>query len=290
MTRVFLHWLDNDSLQSAVCNLATLEKQDRMSFEFDCALVTGGGGGLGKAISKYLLNQGKQVILAGRTPSTLQATAQEINATDYFELDVRSISTIPSFIAAVTEKYPQLDCLVNNAGVQRPLQVLHDEPDEFLRKADKEIDINVRGPMHLTLGLLEHFRSRQGPAVIMNVSSILAFVPFSVINPVYNGTKAWLHFWSMALRTQLECGGRGEGRIRVIEIAPPSVETDLHREREDPHDNKKEKNPNVMSVEEFMAEVSAGLEKGEEMIAPGMSRGVVEKWYAEFGGMYKQLA
>ncbi|RDW79211.1 putative Short-chain dehydrogenase [Aspergillus mulundensis] len=254
----------------------------------NCALVTGGGGGIGKALAAYLLSKGKKVIIAGRTEETLRATATEIGATDYFVLDTGVTTKIPEFIETITAKYPDLDCLINNAGVQRPLSVLNDDPATFLSKADQEIDINVRGPMHLTLGLLEHFRRLPNGAVIMNVSSILAFVPFSVINPVYNGTKAWLHFWSMTLRTQL-CRG-GYEKIRVVEIAPPSVGTDLHRDREDPDDNKKDKNPNALSVEEFMESVAGSLEKGETVIAPGMSRDIVEKWYAEFGATYERLA
>ncbi|KAL4950198.1 hypothetical protein BDW69DRAFT_172650 [Aspergillus filifer] len=255
---------------------------------FSCALVTGGGGGLGKAIAAYLLSKGKKVIIAGRTESNLRATAEEIGATDYFVLDTGVVDKIPEFIASITAKYPDLDCLVNNAGVQRPLSVLKDDPSEFLAKADQEIDINVRGPMHLTLGLLEHFKNRPSGAVVMNVSSILAFVPFSVINPVYNGTKAWLHFWSMTLRTQLARGGYE--KIKVVEIAPPSVGTDLHRDREDPDDNKKHKNPNALTVEEFMEFVSDGLVRGDTVIAPGMSKEVVDLWYKDFGEAYERLS
>lgn len=149
------------------------------------------------------------------------------------------------------------------------------EDPDFLTKADQEIDINIRGPMHLTLGLLPHFRTKKDGAVIMNVSSILGFVPFSVINPVYNGTKAWLYFWSMTLRTQLEQGGAG--KIRVVEIAPPTVATDLYRERENPDDNKKDNNPDALSVDEFIEEVAAKLENGNDMIGAGTSTGIVEK-------------
>ncbi|KAI3001482.1 hypothetical protein CBS147482_6807 [Aspergillus niger] len=256
------------------------------SLDFSCALVTGGGGGLGKAIASYLLQKGKKVIIAGRTENTLRQTAEEIGATDYFVLDTGVTSQIPTFIESLLKKHPVLDCLINNAGVQRPLQVLKDDPSGFLTKADQEIDINIRGPMHLTLGLLEHFKSKES-AMIMNVSSILAFVPFSVINPVYNGTKAWLHFWSMNLRSQLASGGYD--KIKVVEVAPPSVGTDLHREREDPDDNKKHKNPNALTVEEFMDFFKEGLERGDAVIAPGMSREFVDKWEQEFGSAYVKL-
>ncbi|KAI0380518.1 NAD(P)-binding protein [Hypomontagnella monticulosa] len=248
---------------------------------FNCALVTGGGGGIGRAFSEYLIFKGKKVIIAGRTESMLQTTAKEIGASGYYVLDTGSIRDIPAFIKRVTSDYPELDCLVNNAGVQRPLQVQKQAPDDFLSKADNEININIRGPMHLTMGLLDHFKSKPH-ALIINVSSVLGFVPFSIINPVYNGTKAWVHFWSMNLRSQLK-----GTNVRVVEIVPPTVATDLHRERENPDDNKKENNPNALSLDEFIEEVSKKLEKGEDTIGAGMGADLVKKWYDTFIDMYK---
>ncbi|RAH85218.1 NAD(P)-binding protein [Aspergillus japonicus CBS 114.51] len=253
---------------------------------FRCALVTGGGGGIGKALSSYLISQGKKVIIAGRTESKLQGSAREIGAAAYYVLDTGLVDTFPSFIARITSEHPDLDCLVNNAGVQRPLKLVDEEPEDILARADQEIDINIRGPMHLTLGLLKHFRNKPDDALIINVSSVLGFVPFAVINPVYCGTKAWLHFWSMNLRTQLSKGG--SEKVRVVEIVPPSVATDLHRERDDPDDNKKDKNPSVLSVEEFMEEVSVKLERGDEVIAPGMSDDIVRRWYEQYEDFYNE--
>lgn len=244
---------------------------------FQCALVTGGAGGIGKAIAQYLLAQGKKVIIVGRTESKLRNTAQEIGATAYYVLDTGKTSDIGAFAQKVIQDHPDFDCLINNAGVQRPIEVIKDQ--DFLEKADQEIDINIRGPMHLTLTFLPHLQKQSHP-VVMNVSSLLGFIPFSIINPVYNGTKAWLHFWTMNLRTQLR---QGESPVKVVEIAPPMVESDLHREREDPDDNKKSRNPIAMSMEEFMDDVKKGLENGEEMIAPGMAGEPVSKWYEHFG-------
>ncbi|KAG7040146.1 short-chain dehydrogenase [Colletotrichum scovillei] len=236
---------------------------------FKCAVITGGGGGIGKVMAKHFISKGKKVIIAGRTESKLQETAKEIGAVDYYVLDTGKIEQIPDFVRRVTKEHPDLDCLVNNAGVQRPLEILKD--DDFLSKADQEIDINIRGPMHLALGLLPHLQTKES-ALIINVSSVLGFIPFSIINPVYNGTKAWLHFWSMNLRTQLKNGG---SKVRVVEIAPPTVATDLHRERSDPDDNKKANNPDALSVDEFMEEVASKLEDGVETIGPGMAGEVI---------------
>ncbi|KAI8161485.1 hypothetical protein K4K49_001731 [Colletotrichum sp. SAR 10_70] len=254
------------------------------SLGFQCAVITGGAGGIGKVMAQHFISKGKKILLAGRTESKLQETTKEIGAAGYYVLDTGDVDSIPSFVKKITTDHPELDCLVNNAGVQRPLEVLKD--DDFLSKADQEININIRGPMHLALGLLPHLQEKES-ALIINVSSVLGFIPFSIINPVYNGTKAWLHFWSMNLRTQLKnCGSK----VRVVEIAPPTVATDLHRERSDPNDNKKENNPNALSVDEFMEEVAKKLENGDETIGPGMAGEVIDRWYGAFGEQYAKAA
>jgi short-subunit dehydrogenase involved in D-alanine esterification of teichoic acids len=244
---------------------------------FKCAVITGGAGGIGRALAEHFISKGKKVIIAGRTESKLRETSKAIGAAAYYVLDTGKTGDIGAFTTKLLKEHPEVDCLVNNAGVQRPLEILKDK--DFLEKADQEIDINIRGPMHLTLSLLPHLQTKPN-ATIINVSSVLGFIPFSVINPVYNGTKAWLHFWTMNLRTQLRNAG---ANVKVVEIAPPTVATDLHREREDPDDNKKENNPNALSLEEFMEYVSEKMEAGEDMIAPGMSEQIVGTWYREFG-------
>lgn len=153
------------------------------TLDFKCALVTGGGGGIGKAISEYFLSQGKKVIICGRTESKLQEASKSMKDCPYYVLDTGNLSAIPDFIKKITTEHSDLDCVVNNAGVQRPLDVNEMKADEFTQKADQEINININGPMHLTIGLLPHFRQKSG-AVIMNVSSVLGYIPTSIINPV----------------------------------------------------------------------------------------------------------
>ena len=263
---------------------------------FKCALITGGAGGIGRALAEYLLSKGKKVIIAGRTESNLQKTAQELgdshNANKepipYYVLDTSDIYSLEEFSQKITRDHPNLDCLINNAGVQRPLDVNKMNAEDFLAKADVELNTNVMGPMHLTMHLLPHLKSHSaagGPALIMNVSSVLGISPFSIINPVYNGSKAWLHCWTMNLRSQL---ARDRTDVRVVEIIPPSVGTDLHRERENPDDNKKHKGADALTVEEFIEEIAAELEADKEVVTAGkMGRESVEKWSGAFGEGYR---
>ena len=254
-----------------------------MASHFDnisCALVTGAAGGLGRAIAQNLISRNIKVILVGRTEASLAATTKEIGANGYYVLDVGDISQVHSFVQRVVKEHPEVDCIINNAGVQRPLNFLETEKDEFLQKADQEIDINIRGPMHLIMEFLPHLKSKKS-GLIINVTSVLGFVPFVPLNPVYNATKSWLHFFTMNLRTQLK-----DTNIKVVEVAPPSVGTDLHRDREDPNDNDKAKNPKALTVDEWLEDFVQKMERGHEVIAAGMADDVVKSWYASMMEWY----
>ncbi|KAF2621400.1 NAD(P)-binding protein [Macroventuria anomochaeta] len=171
------------------------------NYSFKTALVTGGGGGIDKALSQQVIKDGKTVIIAGRTESKLKDSAKEIGATAYYcsvtaictfvryVLNTGDVASIPDFVKKITKEHPDLDCLSNNAGVQRPLDVNDMETSEFTQKADQGIDINIRGPMHLALHLLPHLKSKPA-ALIVNVSSVLGFVPFSIIKPCLQRDKS----------------------------------------------------------------------------------------------------
>ena len=191
---------------------------------------------------------------------------------------------MPSLVARVTAEHPELDCLINNAGVQRPLELSKDPPADMLARADGEIDINIRGPLLLSPLLLPHLETRPRGSIV-NVSSVLGFVPLFITNPVYDGTKAWLHSWSMNLRTQL-ARAEHQKHINVVEIAPPMVATDLHRERADPDDDNKDKNPDSMTVDEFLDEVTRKRERGDDIITAGAGNALVDRWYGAFAEKY----
>jgi short-subunit dehydrogenase involved in D-alanine esterification of teichoic acids len=254
-----------------------------LTLSFECALITGGGGGLGRAMAEELISMGKSVIVAGRTEASLKETAAEIGAKGYMVLDVSAVATIPDFVKDLVAKYPDVDCVINNAGVQRPFQILGPDYDFDLGRADQEIDTNIRGPMYLSVLLVPHFNSLPNGGVIMNVSSVLGYNPFSLVNPVYNGTKAWVHFFTMNLRSQLRDAG---SKIKVVEIIPPTVETALHRERKNPDDNKKAHNAAALSVPDFMAQILQGWRDNRDTCAAGLGHELVQKWYAAFGDSY----
>jgi uncharacterized oxidoreductase len=120
--------------------------------------------------------------------------------------------------AWVTGQHPKLNVLVNNAGIQRYPRATDGEGD--WSSIEEEIAINFAAPVHLSLLLTPHLQQQSDPAII-NITSGLAFVPLARA-PVYSATKAALHSFTMSLRHQL-----AGTPVKVLEMAPPAVDTDL---------------------------------------------------------------
>ncbi|KAG6000306.1 hypothetical protein E4U21_005614 [Claviceps maximensis] len=76
----------------------------------------------------------------------------------------------------------------------------------------------------------------------------------------------------------------------VVEIAPPQVGTHLHRERDDPDDNKKENNEHSMTVDEFIRDMAVAFARGDDMITAGMGKDIVGRWYSAFGDEYEKAS
>ena len=211
----------------------------------DTILITGGGSGIGKAMAEALHARGAKVIIAGRRQSALDAVAAANPGMATAVLDVENPADITAFAARVIADHPDLNVVINNAGIM----VAEREID--LPVAEQIIAINLLGTIRLTAALLPHLKTKAS-ATVVTVSSGLAFVPLAM-TPTYNATKAAIHSWSQSLRHQLK-----DTPVRVIEWAPPAVATDLmpgHAE-----------NPNSMPLADFTAESLALFEAGHDEI------------------------
>ncbi|KAG8686767.1 hypothetical protein FRC11_008401 [Ceratobasidium sp. 423] len=244
------------------------------------ALITGGGGGLGKAFAQSLIKRGKKVYIAGRTESNLAQTAKEIGAAGYFVVDVGNTSSLPAFVEKVTKEVPEVDCLINNAGIQKPLNF---EEGADLNAINQEININITGLVHLCALFIPHLKTKPH-ASIQNVGSVLAYIPIAIV-PVYCATKAFVKSFTLSLREQLR-----STNITVVEISPPMVESDLHRDHDNPDNNKKANSPHALTQEEWMADVEKGWDGGKEEIGAGFSQIGIDTWRKAFGELHSQLA
>ena len=179
-------------------------------------LITGGGSGIGQALAHRFHDLGNSVIVAGRRADALERAINGRRNMQALTLDIEDRSAIEAFAARVIADHPSLNVLINNAGIMR-FESLGERRD--LADAEATITTNLLGPIRLTDALVEHLAARDHAAIV-NVTSGLAFVPL-LSTPTYSATKAALHSYTISLREALR------GRVEVIELAPPAVQTGL---------------------------------------------------------------
>lgn len=179
-------------------------------------LITGGGSGIGAALAQRWHDAGNTVIVAGRRQEALDAVAEGRANIHTMTIDVDSAAGVADFAARVIAAHPALNVLVNNAGIMR-FETLAAARD--LSDAEATVTTNLLGPIRLTNALVDHLAG-QADAAIVNVTSGLAFVPL-VDAPTYCATKAAIHSYTLSLRDALA------GKVEVIELAPPGVQTTL---------------------------------------------------------------
>lgn len=203
-------------------------------------LITGGGSGIGEALAHRLHDLGNTVIVAGRRPEALASAAADRLNIHTKTVDMEDAADIRRFARELVAEHPGLNVLVNNAGIMKfeELGRMRDLAD-----AEATITTNLLGPIRLIDALVETLGS-QPDAAIVNVTSGLAFVPL-VDAPTYCATKAALHSYTVALREALA------GRVEVIELAPPAVQTGLTPGQES--------RPGYQPLAEFIDEVMALL-------------------------------
>ena len=151
-------------------------------------LVTGGGSGIGLALAQRWHDAGNKVIVTGRNAAKLDAAIAGRPNMSAMSLDVTDAGAIAAFAKEIVAKHPDLNILVNNAGVMSAEDA---SAKRDLASAEATVITNILGPIRLTDALVDHLTARADSAIV-NVTSGLAFVPFPKA-PTYSATKAAMH-------------------------------------------------------------------------------------------------
>lgn len=187
-----------------------------MEISGNTILITGGGSGIGRALAHRFNDLGNAVIVTGRHMAPLTETIGERKHMSAYLLDVEDPAAIKSFAGSLLGDYPGLNVIINNAGVMR-YEDMTSARD--LGDAETMVMTNLLGPIRMIDAFVSHLAGQPGSAIV-TLSSGLAFVPM-IAAPTYNATKAAIHSYSLSLREQLR------GKVEIIEIIPPAVQTDL---------------------------------------------------------------
>lgn len=236
------------------------------SFNYNKILVIGATSGIGQAYAEKFIQDGKKVVVVGRRKENLDAFVQKHgkDKADAVEFDITLLNQIPNFALDITTAHPDLDCVLLNSGIQRAFDFSKPETID-LSVINTELLTNYTSFVHLTAAFLPHLQKQQSETSLIYTSSGLALVPIArVLN--YCASKAALHSFILCLREQLKDGA---GNVKVIEIFPPAVQTELHDEKHQP--DIKDGGKIGMPLDDFIEQSWAGLVNGDDQIAVGMA-------------------
>jgi len=219
-------------------------------------LITGGSTGIGLAFALQFAGLGNTVIVTGRRQAVLDRISVKYPELHTVRSDVASPTDVAALATKMKRDFPQLDVLVNNAGISRYRNLKSSSAD--LEELMEEVNINVGGVVRMTSAFMDILTANKG--TLINVSSGLAFAPLPCL-PIYCATKAAIHSYTQSLRFQLE-----ESGMEIIEIMPPAVKTDMTKDISD------DDGITLITAEQLVTLSIASLRKGLLEIHPGQSR------------------
>jgi uncharacterized oxidoreductase len=248
-----------------------------MKIKNNTVLITGGATGIGFSLAEALVKAENRVIICGRRQDRLDEAKRKLPQINVRTCDVSKEAERKSLFNWVKDNFKDLNVLVNNAGIQRMIDLKRGVRD--LAGGENEIETNLVAPIYLSAHFIP-LLMKQKEAAILNVSSGLGFIPIASM-PVYCATKAAVHSFTISLRHQLK-----DTSIKVFEIVPPMVDTELGKgsiEEEGEEWNR------GMPPAEVAKAVINSLGKDEYEIVVGEAQGLVMGSRTDPDGGFKSL-
>jgi len=259
------------------------------AFPYKTVLMLGATSGIGLALAEKMIQNGIYVIAVGRRKEKLESFVSKHGKDKVSTLpfDVTDLGDIPSFAETfvspplsmftplvysesrvnknirVTKAHPKLDSVIINSGIQRSLDFTQPQ-DIDLEVVQAEYTTNYIAPLHITKAFLPFLQNQSLPTSLIFTTSGLALTPITRC-PGYCATKAAMHHMILVLREQLK-----GSNVKIVEILPPAVQTELHDAKHQP--DIKDGEQMGMPLEEFTDECWEGLEGGKENVPVGMAK------------------
>ncbi|KAB8217453.1 hypothetical protein BDV33DRAFT_193535 [Aspergillus novoparasiticus] len=230
-----------------------------MSFPYKHFLLIGATSGIGKAMADRLIESGAKVTAVGRRQDRLDEFVRQHgeDKASAVNFDISKTEQAPQFAKDVFTKYPDIDCVFLNAGVQRQHNLTSQETfklGEFLH----EVHVNFTSLVTLAHVFLPYLTAKTEPVSFIFTGANLAIVPACPM-PAYSAAKAALNAFILCFREQLK-----STNVKVIELSPPAVQSELH-DYMTPEVGRKIGIP----LDQFIDEAFAGLQAGKDQVVVG---------------------
>jgi len=239
-------------------------------------LITGGATGIGFALAEAFVKAGNKVLICGRRKAKLEEAKGQLPQIQVRQCDLSQKEDRESLCNWVRENHEDLNILVNNAGIQRAINLKKGTTELF--GGEDEVQINFTAPIHLSAYFAPLLLEKK-EAAIVNVSSGLGFVPIAAM-PVYCATKAGIHMFSISLRHQLK-----GTPVKVFEIVPPAVDTELGRDTT----GALEQGYRGILPSEVAEATMKALKNDEYEIVIGETKGLVDGSRKDFEKIFQEL-
>jgi uncharacterized oxidoreductase len=247
-----------------------------MKISGNTILITGGATGIGFALAEAFVKAGNKVLICGRRKTRLEEAREKLPQIQVRQCDLSKKEDRESLCNWVRDNYQDLNILVNNAGIQRAIDLKEGTAELF--GGEDEVQVNFTAPIHLSAYFAPLLLGKK-EAAIVNVSSGLGFIPIAAM-PVYCATKAGVHMFSVSLRYQLK-----DTSIKVFEIVPPAVDTELGKGTTGDSEQEYRGIPPSEVAEAAMK----AFKNDEYEIVIGEAKGLVERSRKDFEKAFQEL-
>jgi NAD(P)-dependent dehydrogenase (short-subunit alcohol dehydrogenase family) len=200
-------------------------------FESTVAIITGGGGGIGRAAAARFLEEGASVVLAGRRQEVLEDAQRELHGGDRLALvsgDVSSAAAAGRLVEAALDRFGAVDVLVNSTGIFRPVPFL----EQSEAHVEEALDSILRPTFYTSQAAARAMVERGGGGAIVNVGSMWAIDAISTTpTSAYSAAQAGRHALTKNLAIELAPHGIRVNAVALAFVETPAYERFMTREQ-----------------------------------------------------------
>ena len=183
-------------------------------------IITGGASGVGKELTRQMLERGCNVAAIDINEENLEKLKEELNSKKLrtYVVDMGNEESIKEFREKYKKDYSDVDIIINNAGIIQPFVKVSELDDKTINKV---MNVNFFGPVNLIRFFMDDLIKDKSEQYIVNVSSMGGFFPFPG-QTIYGASKAALKIFTEGLYAELE-----KTNVRVMIVLPGAMNTNI---------------------------------------------------------------